>query len=112
MEDCLQCRANNKRNIFPPFGNELLPPSRDFTLKVCPIIYTLKKKHLCDYNPRFIMSSGLMSDEIIMNIIRSNKLECHDEEDDCFFTNIGKIAFICIGGDFKTFTGIKAHTCA
>ena len=34
------------------------------------------------------MSSGLMFDYIIMNILRNKKLECHDKEYDYFFTNI------------------------
>ena len=39
-----------------------------------PILYQLKQKDLFDYDPRCIMSSVLMSDDIIMNIIRNIKL--------------------------------------
>ena len=53
-------------------------------------MYPLNQKDLCDYDPRFIMSSGLMFDDIIMNIIRNNKLEQPIEENDCLFTNIEK----------------------
>ena len=62
---------------FLSFGNEFLPPSRNISLTECHIIYPLKQKHLCDYDPRCIMSSGLMFDDIIMDIIRNKKLSHH-----------------------------------
>ena len=77
-------RPKIKRNTFPPFSNEFLPPSKTISLTVFPIPFPLKQKHLCNYDTRCIMSSGLMFDDIIMNIITSNKLERHNEEDDCF----------------------------
>ena len=36
-------------------------------------MYPMKQKDLCDYDPRFIMYSGLMFDDIIMRIIRKNE---------------------------------------
>ena len=81
---CLQSRPNNQIKIFSPFGNEFLPPSRNITFKCFPIIYPLKHKYLCDYNTRCLMPSGFMLDDIIINTLRNKKLECHDEEDDCF----------------------------
>ena len=71
LEDFLQYKQKNQRNIFPPFGNGLLPPSRNITLKVLHIIYPLKQKDICDYNPRCLMSILLMFDYIIMNILRN-----------------------------------------
>ena len=58
---------------FPPFGNELLPPSKNISLTDCPIMYPLKQKYLCYYDPRCIMSSGLMFYEIIVDIISNKK---------------------------------------
>ena len=78
LEDCLRSRPNIHKNIFPPFGNEFLPTSRNILLTGRPILYSLKQKHLCDYNTGCIMSSGLMFNDIIMNIIRNKKLECND----------------------------------
>ena len=74
LEYCLQYRPKVQRNIFPPFGNEFLPLSKTISLAGFPIIYPLKRKYLCDYDPICLMSSGLMFDEIIMDIIRNNKL--------------------------------------
>ena len=79
LGDCLQSIQSNQRNIFPPFGNEFLPPSRNISLKGCPIIYPLKQKDLCDYNPRCLISSDLMFNDIIINILRNKQLECHEE---------------------------------
>ena len=87
-ECCLHSRTNNKIKIFLPFGNEFLPLSKNISLTACPIICPLKQKDLCDYDTRFIMSSGLMFDDIIMNIISNKKLVCHNEENDCIFTQI------------------------
>ena len=66
-------------DIFPPFGNEFLSPSKNIILKGHPIIYPLKQKDICDYNTRCLMSSGLMFDDIIMNMIRNKALEFHKE---------------------------------
>ena len=74
--------------IFPPFGNELLSPSKYIILKGNPINYPLKKKDIYDYNPRCFVSSGLMFDEIIMKMIRNKALEYHKEGFDNCFTNI------------------------
>ena len=79
LEDCLQSIPNNQRKIVPPFGNEFLPLSRDFTLKVSPILYPLRRNDICDYYPKCLNSSGLRFDDIITNILRNKKLESHDE---------------------------------
>ena len=51
-------------------------------------MYTMKQKDLCDYDPICIMFIGLMFDDIIMDIIRKNKLAHPTEENDCLFTQI------------------------
>ena len=56
-------------------------------MKGNPIIYPLKQKYICDYNPRCFMSSGFMFDDIIMNMIRNKSLKSHEEGVD-IFTNI------------------------
>ena len=109
LKDCLQSSPNNQRKIFSSFGNELLPPSRNITLKYCPIIYPLKQKYLYDYNPICLMSSGLIFYDIIMNILRNKKMEFHDEEENYFLQRLRK-PFRCTGVHFNTFTGRKSHT--
>ena len=88
LEGCLHSRPKNISKTFPPFGNGLLPPSKNKFPEIFPYYDPLKQKDLCDYDPRCIMSSGVMFDDIIMNIIRNKKLARHNEENYCLFTNI------------------------
>ena len=70
LEGCLHSRRKKKSKTFPPLGNEFLPPSKNITLKNDHIIYPMKQKDLCDYDPICIMSSGLIFYEIIMGTIK------------------------------------------
>ena len=49
----------------------------------------MKNKDICDCDPRYIMYSGLMFDNIIMDHIkRIESSHNHTEEHDCVFINI------------------------
>ena len=72
-----------------------------------PIMYPLEKKDICDYDPRCIMSSGLVFDYIIMNIIRNKKLARHNEKMIVFLYRFRTTSFICAGSHFNTFTEKK-----
>ena len=111
LEGFIHSRPNNNINTFPPFCNKFLPLLRTFSLTGFPILYPLKQKDICDYDPRCIISNGLMFDDIIMNILNNNKSEFHNEEDDWSFLQILKTAsFIFTGVYFNTFTGKKELT--
>ena len=98
LEGCLHSRRNNKINKFPPFGNELLTISKNISFTARPIMYPLKQKDLCGYDHICILSSGLVFDDIIMNIIRNNKLAHPTEENDCIFTqNYNNILYMYRG---------------
>ena len=53
----------------PMFDKKFLASSKQ--LKLCPrdFIFTIKQGGIYDYNPRYFMSSGLMLDDIIMNLL-------------------------------------------
>ena len=55
LEDFLQYRPKIQKKIFTPFGNELLPPSKNIYFTGCPIIYPMKHKEICNYDPRYLM---------------------------------------------------------
>ena len=55
LEDFLQYRPKIQKKIFTPFGNEFLPPSKNIYLTGCPIIYTMKHKEICNYDPIYLM---------------------------------------------------------
>ena len=74
LEGFLHLRRMNKSKTFPPIGNESLPLSKNTTLTDYHIMYPMKYKDICYHDPRFIKPSGLMFDDIIMDIIRNNKL--------------------------------------
>ena len=76
----------------------------------CPIIYPFKYKYICEYDTIFIMSSGLIFYDIMMNIIRNKILECHKKEDDCFFTNISNNNIYMYRGSLQYFYWKKGHT--
>ena len=88
---------------FQPFGNAFLPSSKNIILKGHPIIYPLKKKYVCDYNPRCLMSIFLMFDEIIMNMIRNKELEFHVEVVDSYFTNMENNIIYIYRGSLQDF---------
>ena len=79
----------NKSKKFSPLQNDFLPPSKKITLKRNNFIFPMKNKDICDYDPRCIMSTGLMFDDIIMDhikiIVSSNN---HTAEHDFVFTQI------------------------
>ena len=105
LEGCLHSRRKNKLKTFPPFGNEVLPPSKNITLTDYHIIYPMKQNYLYDYG-----SSGLMFDYIIMYIIRNNKLSHPTEENVCLFTHIENNIIYMYRGHLKIFTGKKGLT--
>ena len=105
LEGFLHSRRNNKSKIFSPLGNELLPPSKNITLKNYHIMYTMKQKDLYDYDPRCIMSNGLMFYEIIMAIIRNNEFSHPTDENACLLHRLKTTPFICTGVHFKILLG-------
>ena len=51
----ISLEEKNRKIIFAPFGNAFLPSSKNTLLKGYPILYPLKQKDICDYNPICIM---------------------------------------------------------
>ena len=63
-------------------------------MKGDPILRSLKQKDIFGYNLRYFMSSVLVFYDIIMNIIRNNILECHEEGVDFFLKIENKIIYM------------------
>ena len=97
----------NKLKIFTPLGNEFLPPSKNITLTNYHIMCPMKQKDLFYYDPRCIVSSGLMFYDIIMGIIRNNGFPQPTEEKGCLFTQIYNNVIYMYRGHFNIFTGEK-----
>ena len=67
----------------------------------------MKHKDLCDYDPRCIMSSGLMFDDIIMGTIKRNVLSNHTAETDFVFTQIYSNIIYVYRGSLQDFYSNK-----
>ena len=67
----------------------------------------MKNKYICDYDPRCIISSGLMFDDIIMGTIKRNLSSHHTAETDFVLIQIFLISDIYTGGHFNISTGRK-----
>ena len=88
LEGCLHSGRKNKSKTFPPLENEFLPKSKNISLTNDHIIYPTKQKDLCDYDPRYIMSSGFMFDDVIIGTIKINGFSHPTAETDFVFTQI------------------------
>ena len=79
---------NIKSNTFAPLQKVFLPPSKTITLKKSHIIFPMKNKDICDNDPRCIMSSVLMVDDIITDHIKiTQSSQGYTKERDCVFTH-------------------------
>ena len=67
MEIVFQKRGKNKHTCSM-LDNEFLASSKQ--IKLCPrdYMFPIKQEDICDYNPLCFMYSGLMLDDIIMNL--------------------------------------------
>ena len=58
--------------------------------KLCPrdYIFPIKQEDICDYNPWYFMSSGLILDNIIMNLFKDCTEQTTDSENKDLFSKI------------------------
>ena len=73
-------------------------------------MYPMKHNYLCDYDPRCIMYSGSVFDDIIMAIIRTNEFPHPTEEKDCIFTQIDKNIIYMYRGSLQDFYWRKGNS--
>ena len=92
--------------IFQPFRNDFLPSSKNI-LNGQHIIYPLKQKDICDYNPICLMSIGLMFYDKRMNLFRNKAVNWHVEVVDIYLKKKRTKKIICTEGHFNIFIGGK-----
>ena len=105
LEGCLHSRRRNMSKKFTSLGNAFLTPSKNITLTDYHIMYPMKQRDICDYDPRFIMSSVLIFYDIIMGIIRKNEFPHPTEENDCLSTHIENSIIYMYRGSLQDFSG-------
>ena len=68
LGDGLLRRRGKNKHSWPIFGNDFLASSNKIKLCTTDYIFPIKQDDICDYNALCFMSSGMMLDDIIMNI--------------------------------------------
>ena len=68
LGDGLLSKMGKNKHTCPIFDNDFLSSSNQIKLKSTDFIFPIKQDDTCDYNPLCFMSSGMMLDNIIMNI--------------------------------------------
>ena len=97
----------------------MFPSSINIILNGQYILYPLKQKDKCDYNHRCLMSRGLISDDIIINISRNKSVNQQVEVVDSYLskTENNKIYmyrgstkyFILNKGTHESLGGVSPH---
>ena len=67
-DDFLKKRGGENKQTRPMFVNDFLASSKQMKLCFRYYIFPIKQDDICDYNTLCFMSSGLMLDNIIMNL--------------------------------------------
>ena len=68
LGDGFQRKSGKNKHICPMFDNVFLEYSNRMKLCTTDNIFPIIQDNICDYNPLCFMSSGLMLDDIIINI--------------------------------------------
>ena len=77
LGDDLLRKRGKYRDTCPIFDNDFLAFSNQMKLCANDYIFTIKQDDICDYNLLCFMSSGMMLDDIIMNIF-TQSTKIHD----------------------------------
>ena len=81
-------RGENK-NTRPMFDNKFLAYLKPIKLCTRDSIFPIKQEDICDYNPLCFISSGLMIDDIIMNLFTDSTEQTMESYQKLFFQNPG-----------------------
>ena len=73
----------------PMFDNYFLASSKQIKLCTRDYIFPIKQDDICDYNPLCFMSSGLMLDNIIINLFTDSTKQTTESHQKYFFQKPG-----------------------
>ena len=85
LGDGLQSKRGKNNHTCPMFDNDFLASSNQMKLCTTDYIFPIKQDDICDYNPLCFMSSGLMLDNIIMNIFTESTKKSNTSHQEHFF---------------------------
>ena len=86
---CLSRKIGKNNHTCPMFDNDLLASSKQMKLCTRDYIFPIKQDDICDYNPLCFMYSGLMLDDIIMNLFTDSTKNSTQSQQKHFFQNPG-----------------------
>ena len=105
----LLSKIGKNKHKFPIFENDFLSSSNQIKLKSTDCIFPIKQDDICDYNPLCFMSSGMMLDDIIMNIFIQSTKNTTKANQERFFSRSKDDAIQLYKGYMKDFTRKTTH---
>ena len=95
LGDGLQRKRGKNKHTCPMFDNDFLASSNQMKLCTTDYIFPIKQDNRCDYNPLCFMYSGLMLDDIIMNIFTESTKKTTASHQKHYFPVFRMIQFTC-----------------
>ena len=89
---------------FPIFDNDFLSSSNKIKLKTTDCIFQIKQDYICDYNAMCFMSSGMMLDDIIMNIFTKITKNTNKSNQEHYFSRTKDGVIQLYKGSMQDFT--------
>ena len=102
--DCFQKKGGMTKHTCPMFDNDFLASSKQMKLCTTDYIFPIKQDNICDYNPLCFMSSGLMLDDIIVNLFTDGKEQTTDSYYNYLFSKIQDDTIHLYKGSLQDFT--------
>ena len=100
----LLSKIGKNKHTCPIFDNYFLASSNQIKLKSTDYILPIKHDDICDYNPLSFMSSGMMLDDIIMNIFTQSTIFTTKTNQEHFFSISKDDAIQLYKGSMQEFT--------
>ena len=104
LGDDLLSKIGKNKHTFPIFDNDSLASSNQIKLKSTDHIFPIKRDDICDYNPLCFMSSGMMLDDIIMNIFTQSTKNTNKAKQEQFFSRSKDFVIQLFKGSMQEFT--------
>ena len=97
-------KKGENKHTCPIFDNYFLASSNQIKLKSTDYIFSIKQDDICDYNPLCFMSSGMMLDDIIMDIFTQSTKETTEAHQEHLFSISKDDAIQLYKGSMQDFT--------
>ena len=107
---CFNKQKGMKNVTLPTFDIIFLSSSKQLKIEPEDFIFPIKHKDICNYNRWYLMSGGLLLDDIIMNLFSDNT-EQKINSAKTFFSKIKDDNIYLYQGSFQDYRGKKMIAC-